>query len=367
VALYEVKTTEQHFVPEFAAFPLWVNVLVFIAAAAAIWMAGVRLASYAEEVARRTGLGQAFVGALLLGGVTSLPEAGTTISASALGNAPLAINNIFGGIALQVAVLAIADWVVRGRALSSRITDDTALLQAPLLVVVLAIAVAGVLLPDVVWFGVGAWSSAVLGAAIVSFYLIHRHGVPGRWHPRSGNRVGEQSHQSPERPPAEVDEAASEITHRALAAALTAAAAVILVAGWALASSADVLAAQTGLGSSFVGAVGVAIATSLPEITTTLAAVRLGAYTLAYANIFGANILDAAIIFLADVVYPGPAVLNEVGRSAAIAGLLGIALTTILMVGMVRRRRQVVVGMGIDSVVVLAVYLGGVGLLYGLR
>jgi cation:H+ antiporter len=346
-------------VPEFAAFPLWVNALVFAAAAAAIWVAGVRLAACAEEVAQRTGLGQAFVGALLLGGVTSLPEAGTTVSASALGNAPLAVNNIFGGIALQVAVLALADWAARGRALSSRVTDDTALLQAPLLIGVLCVAVAGMLLPDVLWLGVGAWSAAVLGAAVIAFYLIHRHAVPGRWTPRHEERQDRRS----TAPHGD----ASAMSNRALTALLLAAAAAILVAGWALASSADVLAEVTGLGSSFVGAVGVAIATSLPEITTTLAAVRLGAYTLAYANIFGANILDAAIIFLADVVYPGPPVLNEVGRASAIAGLLGIALTSILLVGIVRRRRQVIAGIGLDSVAVLVVYFGGVALLYWLR
>lgn len=357
--------------PELAQFPLWVNAVVFLVSAGAIWVTGVRLAAYAEEVARRSGLGHAFVGALLLGGVTSLPEAGTTVSASALGNAPLAINNIFGGIALQVAVLALADWIARGRALSSRIADDTALLQAPLLIAVLAIAVAGVLLPDVLWFGVGIWSAAVLGAAVVAFYLIHRHAVPGRWRPSAAKRAAEPlpslTEQRSEPPSADGEGAGSIMSNAVLTTALTAAAAVILAAGWALASSADVVAAETGLGSTFVGAVGVAIATSLPEITTTLAAVKLGAYTLAYANIFGANILDAAIIFLADLVYPGSAVLNEVGRSTAIAGLLGIALTTILMVGLVRRRRQVVAGIGIDSALVLAVYLGGVALLYGLR
>jgi cation:H+ antiporter len=343
----------------FHLLPLWANVLLFIAAAGAIWVVGVRLAAYADEVSQRTGLGHAFVGALLLGGVTSLPEAATTVSASALGNAPLAVNNIFGGIALQVAVLGLADWVARGRALSSRVPDDSVLLQAALLVGVLTIATAGVVMPDVLYFGVGIWSTAVLGAAVIAFYLIHQHGVPGRWTPRP--QVRRESHDE------KAVGGAAALSNSGLIGALCAAAAGILVSGWLLASTADVMAVETGLGSSFMGAVAVAIATSLPEITTTLAAVKLGAYAMAYANIFGANILDAAIIFLADVVYPGPAVLNEVGRSSAVAGLLGISLTAILLVGVVRRRRRVIAGIGVDSAAVLVVYLGGVALLYTLR
>jgi cation:H+ antiporter len=134
--------------PDLTLVPLVGVAVIFLGASGVVWASGIRLAAYAEEAAQRTGLGRAFVGALLLGGVTSLPELATTVSASAIGNASLAVNNIYGGIALQVAVLALADWVARGRAVSSRVGDDSVLLQAALLVGVLAIATAGVLLPD---------------------------------------------------------------------------------------------------------------------------------------------------------------------------------------------------------------------------
>jgi cation:H+ antiporter len=342
------------------SLPLWALALLFVVAAALVWVAGTRLATYAEEVATRTGLGHAFIGALLLGGVTSLPEASTTVSASAIGNAPLAVNNIFGGIALQVAVLALADWIARGRALSSRVGDDAVLLQAALLIGVLGVATAGVLLPDPLVLGVGVWSLAVFGAAVAAFFMIHRHTTPGRWLPRraSGARVGEGAE----------DEAGEvRLGTAGLVIGLGTASLVILVAGYVLASAGDILAERTGLGSAFMGAVLVALVTSLPEISTTIGAVRIGAYAMAYANIFGANILDAAIVLLADVVYIGPPVLNEVGLSAAVAGLLGILLTAIWLVGLLKRRGRVVLGLGIDSGLVLVLYLAGVALLFSLR
>lgn len=55
-----------------------------------------------------------------------------------------------------------------------------------------------------------------------------------------------------------------------------------VVAGGALISySANMLISATGIGSTFIGASIVAITTSLPEVTTTFYAIRLGAYTLA--------------------------------------------------------------------------------------
>jgi cation:H+ antiporter len=87
---------------QFELLPPWANILIFIAAAALVWFAGVRLSSYAEVISDRTGVGKAFIGALMLGGVTALPEAATTVTASVVKNAPLALNNIFGGVAMQV-------------------------------------------------------------------------------------------------------------------------------------------------------------------------------------------------------------------------------------------------------------------------
>jgi cation:H+ antiporter len=55
-------------------------------------------------------LGQAFTGMLLLAGATSLPEVATTITAIAfLNNPTLAVHNLLGGVAMQTAILVVAD------------------------------------------------------------------------------------------------------------------------------------------------------------------------------------------------------------------------------------------------------------------
>jgi cation:H+ antiporter len=98
-----------------------------------------------------------------------------------------------------------------------------------------------------------------------------------------------------------------------------------------------------------------------------LAAVRLRRYEMAVSDIFGTNLFSVALVFLADAVYSGGPVLNEVGRFASVAALLGIAVTTLYIAGLVERRDQTLMRMGYDSLAVLAVYLGGLFLLYRLR
>ena len=103
---------------DFRSVPLWTNLLIFAGAAAVVWLMGTRLARYADAIGARTKLSKAFLGLILLGVATSLPAIVTTVTAGLLGNGRLVAGNLFGGVALQTAVLSIADVVAVRRALS---------------------------------------------------------------------------------------------------------------------------------------------------------------------------------------------------------------------------------------------------------
>ena len=121
------------------------------------------------------------------------------------------------------------------------------------------------------------------------------------------------------------------------------------------------------MGASFVGAALLPISTSLPELSTVLAAVHLRSYGLAVSEIFGTNLFDVTIVFWIDAVYQGGPVLNEVGKFSIFGALLGIVLTMLYLVGLVERRDRTILRMGVDSLAVLGAYLGGLMLLYQLR
>lgn len=339
--------------------PLWVAFAAFAVAAGFVWAAGTRLSRYLDRIATLTGIGGGFLGLLVLGGVTSLPEAATITSASLAGNAPLAVNNLLGSASINVVLLAIADALLGRRALTSVVGDPTPLLQGTLGILLLTVVAAAILVGDVGFAGVGLWPSALVvlfafAAWMTSKYEHRRPWAASDWEEidRDGrSRSAARDHDS--------------VRSNVLKA--VAAAAVILAAGYVLAQSADAIASKTGVGSGLIGLVLLAFATSLPEISSIYAAVKLKRYEMVLGDIFGTNIFNVVLIFLADIVFPGPPVLNAAGRFEAVATLLAIVLTSIYMVGLLERRDRTVFRMGYASLAVLLTYVGGLGILLVMR
>lgn len=336
--------------------PLAANAGLFLGAAVVVWLSGARLSRLADAIARRTGIGQATLGVLLLGGVTSLPEIAVAGSAALAGNGPLAVNNLLGGFTMQVAILALADAVYRRGALTTAVPDPVVLLQGTLGVILMALVVAAIAVGDTAVLGAGLWSWAIFGVFLVSLRLLSMAEGNLDW-----KVMGEPpSDALPEMETPDPGKAGIALQTAGVAAA-------IFAAGWLLSSTAETLSARTGLGQSFFGAVFVAIATSLPEVSTVIAAMRLKRYVMAVSDILGTNLFDIALILLVDLAFVGPAVLNEMGDFSILAGVLGILVTAIYMAGLIERRDPAVAGVGYDSIAVAVVYLGGIVLLFTLR
>ncbi|MFC0677795.1 sodium:calcium antiporter [Lysobacter korlensis] len=343
--------------PDFPSLSIATNLAVFAVAAAAVWTAGTRLAAHADVIARATGLGQAVIGMMLLGGITSLPEIAVSVTAGLAADPTLAVNNILGGVALQVAIIAIGDAVLKDHAITSLVRKPIVMLQAAFSCLLLTLVLGAIVVGDVGVAGVGVWSIAVLAAGIAMFWRVARTAGRDGWAP---TRAAD----------ADAGDADSNSGSDGLRTAIFGAATtgvVVLVAGYVLARTGEAIAHQTGLGTGFVGAILVGLATSLPEISTVIAAARLRRYTMAFADIFGTNMFDIMLIFLIDAVHRGPPVLATQGRFAAFAALLGIVLTLMYVVGLIERRDDARMRLGTDSWSVVLLYVCGAGALYFLR
>jgi len=348
---------------DFHTLPVWCNVLIFLAAGALIWFAGFRLAIYADAIAERKNLGRAFVGALLLGVATSLPEIATTVTAAGLGNASLAVSNLMGGVSAQIAVLAVVDLLLVRGALTFFAPRPILLMSGVLLVFQLALTLAAMSAGEFasLW-GVGLWPVLLMATYVVSLYAMYRYEGESRWAPEN---IPDESYQG-EFSESDLSAGAERASLGRLYLLFGASAAVVLIAGWGVSSASDALAEQTGMGSSFFGATLLALATSLPEISTTAGAVRVGAYTMAVANIFGTNSLEAGLLLLTDVVYRDGLILQSVDRSSQFVAAVGILLTCIYLWGLLERRDRTILGMGLDSALVLIVWLASLFVLYRL-
>ncbi len=347
---------------EFTALPIWTNLILFGLAATTVWIAGIRLSKYADGISDRLKIGKAIMGLVFLAAATELPELVTTITAALKGNAQLVLNNMFGGITMQTAVLAVADAYALHATLTFYPRKPTPALEGTLLILLLALLLSVSFLGDIaLLWNVGIGAILLMIAYVLSISILRNYDTNSGWRPvevpeEDGIIFSGKTGQ-------ELDQVSlSQLLWLCFAATLA-----IFAAGIFLVQLADTLAQQTKLGSSFIGVTLLAAATSLPELSTTIGAVRLGAFTMAISNIFGSNLIMLALLLPADVFYREGVLLAKVDRSATFALLSGIIVTAVYVAGLLLRKKKRVFGMGIDSLVVLIAYLGSLVVFYFLR
>jgi cation:H+ antiporter len=341
----------------------WLHVLVFIVASAAIWWAGTRLETYAGEISERTRLGQAFTGVLLLAAATSLPELATTLTAAvALDNPTLAVHNLLGGVAFQTVILVVADRATPKKGALTFFSPRFALLvQGVGLMVLLQLVIAGTMSRGApVVASVSTWLVVVPATYVGVMYLTYRHRDQARWVPADHEESEDGSAQ---------DEGSSSPpggSLRGVSLRFAGASVVVLAAGWFVTNSVDALAERSGLGSAFLGATLLAAATSLPELSTTISAVRSGRHTMAISNVFGSNAFDVSLLLVADIGHRQGSVLAHAEPSVVFVAAVGTIMTGLYLWGLLEREKRVILGVGWDSLAALVVYLGAMAVLYSM-
>jgi cation:H+ antiporter len=339
--------------------------LVFLAAAAATWAAGIALSKTTDALDARLGLGDALGGLILLSIAGSLPELAITISAAAQGNLGLAAGNLIGGIAIQTMVLLLCDLAVGpSRPLTYLVGRLTPVLEGLLVIMVVAGVEMGALLTPSTAIA-GRVSPASLGIVViwvVGVYAINRAAKDPRWRvsmpgSQPGRRRVERRH--PDQPHPYAGWSTARV-----AALFGVACLVTLGAGVVLEASGNDLANRLGVNGVIFGATVLATATALPEISSGIAAVRLGDNALAMGDIFGGNAFQVCLFLVADLV-AGKPVLPFAGNLNAWLAALGVALTAVYGFGVISRPMHTHARLGPDSILALTLFgLGIAGLFF---
>jgi len=349
-----------------ASLPLWLLVVIFVAAGAVIWFAGVQLSKTTGVLDSRFHLGSALGGLILLAIATNLPEIAITVSAALNGNVDVAVGNILGGIALQTVVLVALDaFGKRGKRvkpLSYRAASLTLVLEALVVIAVLSVVVAGTQLPSTLVF-LRLTPAVVLIAAfwVIGLLLVRRSGAGLPWH-EDGIAPSGSGHPSTRRSrhSSSGTGTRSEKMSAGKAGVIFAASALAtLVAGVFLELAGDSASQRLGVSGVIFGATVLAMATSLPELSTGLQSIKQGDDDLAMSDIFGGNAF-LPVLFLVAAVISGKAVLPSANTTDIYLTAIGILLTLVYAMGLIFRPARKIAGMGIDSVIVLALYLVGV-------
>ncbi|WP_303907312.1 sodium:calcium antiporter [Thiohalomonas denitrificans] len=333
-----------------ARMPLTVIIALFVVATIVITIAGIRLTRIADALADLTGLGEAIFGAVLLGGSTSLSGIVTSVVAAYNGYPALAISNAVGGIAAQTTFLAIADFTYRRANLEHAAASIENLVQGALLITLLSIPVLAVAGPPVDFLGIHPLSLVLVAAYLAGTRLIAKARAAPLWRPM-------HTHETREDEPTTRSE--EHVSMPLLWLAFFLLAAILAAAGYVVAYSGMAIADRTGLSEGIVGGLFTAVATSLPELVTALAAVRQGALTMAVGVVIGGNSFDVLFTAFADFSYREGSIYHAITGDQLFTIALTLLLTGILLLGLLRREQTGFANIGFESVLMLLVYVAG--------
>lgn len=296
--------------------------LVFVVSAIVVVLAGIRLARDGDRIAERTGLGGAWVGAIMVAAATSLPELAIDASAVLQGAPNLAVGDLFGSSMFNLLILAVADQLTRQPRMASRFTVNQGM-----------VGVLGILLTGLALLGIataGLAPSLAVGWAPVAIVVAYLAGARLLHFNRPEPPFG-----AAPRPP--------EPAGRGLRGPIlgfVAAAAAILLAAPVLAQSASEIADRLDVSRGFIGVLLVAITTSLPEVVVTTTSIRLGAFDLAAGNLLGSNCFNMTILLPLDLLHGGGPLLGAVHPGLVVAGLAAVAMTAVMLLDLLDRSER---------------------------
>lgn len=333
-----------------SVLPTWTIAGLFVLAATTIAVFGVFMTRAARDIAHRTQAGELLIGAVLIGGVTSLPGLMTSVTAAWSGHAELAVSNALGGIAAQTAFLAVADITYRRANLEHAAASAENLTLCTFLLILLSIHLVGVAIPDVSIFAVHPASILLIASYLFGLAMIRRtHELP-MWLPR---------HTYDTEPESEDGDFQLGKSMWVTWATFVGCAIVVAASGWLLAIVALPLTIRTGLSESFVGGTMTAIASSLPELIVALAAVRMNALSLAVGDIVGGNAFDTLFVAVSDIAYRDGPIYAAITRAEVFWLALTALMTSVLLMGLLFRERHGVANIGFESTALLVIYLAG--------
>ena len=295
---------------------------------------------------------------LLLATVTSLPEVVSGATAGAIGAVDMAFGAVYGSCSFNIFIIVIMNFVFRTRGSVLREAGRTQYLNSSFGIVMITLSLGAIAV--VQKFSGSQLAQQIVEVvavlAIIAAYVLCMY-LAQQFERRETIQSGEQAKQG---------------RSLLLVVKILVVSVVTMASAWWLTQTGGVLAEHPidllggkCLGATMVGICFLAVATSLPEIATSVKAVRIGKLDMALGNVFGSNmfnILVFPVVKITTLAVGDPLMMSGDdfnSNTNLLAGLLPILLTAVAVAGMVYRTERRFFRLGFDSFLLMVIYLLG--------
>ena len=316
-----------------------------------------------DEFDQRTNLSGALIGGILLAAITSLPEFITSIVSTTILNQPgLAFGNIFGSNFFNLVILAVMDLFFLRKYLYNKIQNLSKvnnIVNITYFVVLLPFViniflnteVFGPRLDNTFFFIVT--NATLLGFSLMSVAIMVLYYLSAR--SLQSDVQEDEEEDTPGR--------FANVKNKSLIVMFVVTSSVLVVGAYFLTGTTNNIAIQTGLNASFVGALFLGVATSLPELASVYALLKLGNFNAAAGGVIGSNMFNFTIIAVVDAfvdrnvisLITNDPLVSSNALTLLILGLINSLILTMAMNRKIRKRESIFYA--VPSVLIITNYI----------
>ena len=293
-------------------------IVYLVTVVAVVWFS-ILASRYIDMIDRSTRLSGAFLGGVLLSAITSLPELFTSISATVLiDNPSLCIGNILGSNLFNVGMLAVVILCFLRSFTNSSLSRSHRYVMLFLMMMYLATALNWKVMGDdnIV---LGSQESPWLFVSVTSVIVIVLYALSVRFLAGDNGTTDDEQ-----------EDEMVNLSLRAIIVRFVLASLGIIVASIILTYVTDDIATELNLGSGLAGALFLGVATSLPEVTSTISLFRMRNFDIAFGNIAGSNVFNFFVLAIADVLFAGGSVYHFGDDKVINLTVFGMAASTLI-------------------------------------
>lgn len=281
----------------------------------------IKLSYYGDLLSKKSKLGSAFVGGLLIASITSLPEFVTSISAVVLNNPTLSFGDIVGSNMFNIFVLGCYN-IYFFNSNFFKNTKRSHIIECIILLI------------DYIFITLGTFNVIIdyISIVLIIMYILYMILVFKSKNESKDEQVNEKY-----------------ITIKFILTAI-----FMIILSIFLTYQADKISKlYPNFSSSSVGAILLGITTSLPEVVTTFALIKLNNYNMAISNMLGSNIFNFLVLSFADIFIKNDYIYNYCDRYGLLYLIGGILVTIFLSISILSNKRKGI----INSILIIIVYL----------